>query len=111
MKQKGKQRQIEEKSKKNDNKKKIKRHIKGNEASTTVFFRNNTTLLKSCQASSTCPENRNMKTRQVRSFGGMILPDPVPPSTTDTTRTGPRSNAVLGHCCLSCGKTLFEVRQ
>jgi len=44
-----KQRQIEEKNNKNDKKKKIKRHMKGNEASekgATVFFRNNVTVLK-----------------------------------------------------------------
>ena len=101
MKQKVKQRQTEEENKKD---KKMKRHMKGNEASekgTTVFFRNNITVLKGSQTSSTCPE--------VRSVGGVILTELVPLSTTDTTRTGPRSNTILGHCCLSCGKALFEV--
>jgi hypothetical protein len=61
VKQKVKQRQIKEENK-NDKKKKIKRHMKGYEASekgTSVFFRNNITVLKGSQASSTCPENKH----------------------------------------------------
>jgi len=61
MKQKVIQRQIEKENNRNDKKKKIKKHVKGKEASeksTTVFFRNNITVLKGSQASSTCPENK-----------------------------------------------------